>query len=123
MKNCNEIQKLIAELDSGQSIEDVAILKHIETCPGCQAYQETCEDMNQAFNDMNDFDADDSLVESTLSSIINLQDSRQKQQKPKRLFNTQWASALAASFMLVSLIALFPYNSISDYVLTSESLK
>jgi hypothetical protein len=123
MKNCNEIQKLIAELDSGQSIEDVAILKHIETCPGCQAYQETCEDMNQAFNDMNDFDADDSLVESTLSSIINLQDSRQKQQKPKRLFNTQWASALAASFMLVSLIALFPYNSISDYGLTSESPK
>lgn len=121
MKNCNEIQQLMAELTSNQSIEDAAILKHIETCPACQAYQQTCDTMNQALNDMNDFDADDALVESTLSSIINLQDTQHKQQKPKQFFNTQWASALAASFMLISLIALFPYNSISDYGLISDS--
>jgi len=120
MKNCNEIQKLIAELDSNQYIEDIAVLKHIETCPACQEHQQTCEAMHQAFNDLNSFDADDALVESTLNSIVNLQEATEK---PKRLLNTQWASALAASFMLISLIALFPYNSISDFGLISDSPK
>ncbi len=117
MKNCNEIQQLIAELEFSP-IEDKTLLKHLETCKECQAYKIACDEMNQAMSQWSDFDADDGLVESTLSSIINLQD---EETKPKKLLNTQWASALAASFMLVSLIALFPYNSISNFGLSSVS--
>lgn len=128
MKNCNGIQQIIADLEFTQVIEDKAILQHIAACDECQAYQLACEEMHQALNQMTDFDADEGLVESTLSSILSLQEETQEvkePQKPKRIlsmkFNTQWASALAASFMLVSLIALFPHNSISNFGLISDN--
>ncbi|MBL4661847.1 MAG: hypothetical protein JKY19_15925 [Alcanivoracaceae bacterium] len=118
MSICNEIQQKIADLTFNQTLQDQDILQHIETCQDCQDYQQTCVEINQAMNDMSNYDADDTLVESTLNSIISLQEDTPKS---KRLLNTQWASALAASFMLISLIILFPYNSLSEYNLFSSS--
>jgi len=112
MSICDEIQQKIADLTFNQTLQDPDILQHIETCQDCQDYQQTYVEMNQAMNDMSNYDADDALVESTLNSIISLQDD---EPKPRPLLNSQWASVLAASFMLVSLIALFPYNSTSEY--------
>ncbi|MCF6317661.1 MAG: hypothetical protein L3J83_00020 [Proteobacteria bacterium] len=121
MNNCNEIQQKIAELKFKQILDDKTLLQHLESCKDCQAYKQACDEMNQAMSQLSDFDADDGLVESTLSSIVNLQEEAGNINKPKRLLNTQWASGLAASFMLVSLVALFPYNSISNFGLVTDN--
>ncbi len=124
MKNCNEIQQKIAEPEFNQILNDKTLLQHLENCKDCQDYKQACDEMNQAMSQLSGFDADDALVESTLSSIVNLQQESHETQeinKPKSLLNTQWASALAASFMLVSLAALFPYNSISNFGLISDN--
>ena len=118
MNICNEIQQKIAELGLNEIIENQDELKHIESCQACQEYQQACEEMSLAMSEIENNDADDTLVESTLNSILSLQ---VETKKPKSLLNTQWASALAASFMLVSLIALFPYNSVSNFGIFSDA--
>jgi len=118
MSQCNEIQKIIAELGLNDVIESPKVLEHIESCQACQEYQQACQEMNLAMSGIENNDADDALVESTLNSILSIQ---QEKKKPKSLLNTQWASALAASFVLVSLIALFPYNSVSNFGIFSDT--
>ncbi len=118
MSHCNEIQQKIAELEFNQTLQNQIDLDHLEKCQSCQDYLLACNEMNLAIQEMSEFDADDALVESTLTSITSLQ---QETKRPTRLLNIQWASGLAASFMLISLIALFPYNSISNFGLFSEN--
>ncbi len=48
MSQCNEIQKIIAELGLKDVIESPKVMKHIESCQACQESKQACQQMNLA---------------------------------------------------------------------------
>jgi hypothetical protein len=133
MNKCKDTQNLIDQIIDFDSEDHTVINEHANTCEKCTAYLLAAQQVNQDLQFMTD--ADDSLVDSTLASILSLQENveivvsednqNETTTKTKRSYwlKPQWANALAASFMLISLIALFPYNSITNFGLAPEILE
>ncbi len=132
MNKCKITQNLIDQSIDTDLKHHTEIQEHIDTCQACLTYLKTAQNIDQQLTQMTELDAPDQLVDSTLASILSMQDNTQdtdaiealekkQSSKTSSVLKPQWANALAASFMLVSLIALFPYNSISEYRLFSSS--
>jgi hypothetical protein len=144
MNKCKQTKNLIDQIIDFDSEDHAVINEHANTCEDCTAYLLAAQQVNQDLQFMTD--ADDSLVDSTLASILSLQENvevetlettlethsqtnsqsdSQSDSKEKRSYwlKPQWANALAASFMFISLIALFPYNSISNFGLAPEIME
>jgi hypothetical protein len=140
MNTCKHTQNLIDQIiDFDEQGQDYKVIKgHANSCDACADYLLVAQKVSQELQIMTD--AEDSLVDSTLASILSLQENTvletsktsknsdsqnetAKNNKKSYWLKPQWANALAASFMLISLIALFPYNSISYFGLAPEILE
>lgn len=132
MNKCTQIQNQIDQILDFDKHEYEAVKDHTKTCEECNGYLLAAQQVSQDLQFMTD--ADDSLVDSTLASILSLQENSEldiqdnqqgttPQNKRTYWLKPQWANALAASFMFISLIALFPYNSISNFGLAPTSLE
>jgi len=140
MNTCKHTQNLIDQIiDFDEQGQDYKVIKgHANSCDACADYLLVAQKVSQELQIMTD--AEDSLVDSTLASILSLQENTvletaetsknsdsqnetAKNNKKSYWLKPQWANALAASFMLISLIALFPYNSISNYGLAPEIME
>lgn len=132
LNKCESTQNFIDQLIDTDAPINKEIQEHIDTCQACSTYFKASQNIDKGLAQMTESDAPDQLVDATLASILSMQDDIQNthtlddlEKKPPHkassLLKPQWANALAASFMLVSLIALFPYNSISEYELFTSS--
>ena len=125
MKICDDIKKQLAslELSKLESIEDPNLQAHVDQCSDCQAYYQSCKNINQSFEQLPEYDASDELVAQTLQRILDAKESQPKSNakshKSKFIVNPKWASGLAAGFVVVSLIGLMPEIAEYEYFSTT----
>ena len=115
MNTCDSVQNKLSLLSFKQVQQDKSLQAHIAQCESCQIFANICQGVDENLTKLPEHDVDEAVFESTLNSILSLQEPQTQSINQKRKRNNRLASVLAASFILVSLVSLFPYNSLSNY--------
>lgn len=116
MTDCKDIQKTIYESE-GLHLDE-KIMAHIRTCVTCKSHFDAVKSLDHDIGDLTVINPPRSLVENTIENIIHQPSSNQP------LSHTRWASAFAASFVLLASISLIQHTAgtISPYTISSKEL-
>ena len=112
MNYCDEIQDLIITDGLGESIDDKKIQAHIAGCQECKSIYQNTFELNKSLAQLPEYDVEDSILQKAMEKInqTKVKDNKEaenvKTTGSRLIFNPQWASGLAATFVCVSLLGL-----------------
>jgi hypothetical protein len=113
MNKCENIKNKLMELDFATPINDSSIEQHLETCAVCANHYQNLLELENQIADLPEHDVSDDVFAKTLAAV---QDSaRHNQDNINQGTKQQWASGLAASFLLVAVAGLLYNGSMSEF--------
>ncbi len=110
----NQCDQIIARLFTLKSNDSMTndMKKHLEQCVACSAVYQDILAINQGVQSLPEHDVSDAVFNQTLKAIQTEQSDVKT--KPKGI-NPQWATGMAASFVLVAVAGLIYNGSISEF--------
>ncbi len=111
LNNCNEIRIQLLEVNATDTLTD-SMQKHLDDCKACSSLYQDIHAINQGLESMPEHDVSDEVFNQTLQAI---QVSQTANKNTNKGINPQWATGLAASFVLVAVTGLIYNGSISEF--------
>ncbi|TDR20484.1 hypothetical protein [Marinicella litoralis] len=111
MNKCDDIRSQLFELNPTDSLTE-SMKKHLDQCAACSSVHQDLMAINQGVQLMPEHDVSDAVFDQTLQAIQ--AEKTPSHFRPKGI-NPQWASGLAASFVLVAVAGLIYNGSISEF--------
>ncbi len=113
MNKCDHIRQQLLDLDVSMTIQDPALEQHLKQCSACAAYYEDLLSLQQQVDQLPEHDVSDDVFARTLAAVQ--QEANNNQPVNRKRINQQWASGLAASFVLVAVVGLLYDGTISEF--------
>lgn len=112
MNNCEHIKAQLLDLDVLKPIQDPQLADHLDQCPTCAAYLVDLQAMQEQLDHLPEHDVSDDVFAKTLAAVR--QAAQETPAKPRRI-NPQWATGLAACFVLVAVVGLVYNNQLDQF--------
>ncbi|WP_223787368.1 hypothetical protein [Marinicella meishanensis] len=112
MKHCEHIKAQLLDLDVLNPIQEQQLADHLAQCPDCAAYLADLQAMQGQLAQLAEHDVSDAVFADTLAAVQ--QAAQTTPAKPRRL-NPQWATGLAACFVLVAVVGLIYNNELDRF--------
>ncbi len=113
MNKCDHIRQQLLDLDVSMTIQDPALEQHLKQCDACAAYHQDLKALQQQVEQMPEHDVSDDVFAKTLAAVQ--QEASNNQPANRKRINQQWASGLAASFVLVAVVGLLYDGTLSEF--------
>ncbi len=110
MNNCHDIRSQLLELCPTATLSE-DLQKHMAQCAACSSFHQDLLAINQSGQSLPEHDVSDEVFKQTLDAIQGAQSTA----KTKQRINPQWATGLAASFVLFAITGLIYNGSISEF--------
>ena len=107
--NCKETQNQLLGMDTTDDTLPTEASKHVQQCAVCQAFKTDLSDMQSHLNEGDTYDVSDEVFAATLQAV------QHSSPTAKHRINPQWATGLAASFVLVAVAGLIYNGSINEF--------
>ena len=110
-KKCDDIRAQLFELNSTDSLTD-GMKKHLDQCEDCTSVYQDILAINQGIESLPEHDVSDAVFNKTLAAI---KADKTISKSINKGINPQWATGMAASFVLVAVAGLIYNGSISEF--------
>ncbi len=113
MNKCEHIKAQLLDLDVLTPIQDPALELHLKQCSDCAAYFQDLLALQNQIDNLPEHDVSDDVFAKTLAAVQ--LEANSAKPASRKTINQQWASGLAASFVLVAVAGLLYNGSMSDF--------
>jgi len=109
MNTCDHIRAQLLELPDPLIIPR-ELQQHLHSCAACQQFHDQLIDLQQQLTSLPEVDVSDEVFARTLAAV-----QQESSVKTSKRLNPQWATGLAASFVLVAVAGLLYNHQLGEY--------